>query len=382
VNIKNNKKLIVTQSNKLIEARYALSVGEQKIILLLISTISPEDKELKNYEMKVSDFAQMMGLKGHSIYERLNTSLDKLLSRVLHIPTDKGFLKIGWVSSAEYIKQEGLIFLSFDKKLKPYLLQLKEQFTKYDLFIVTRFQSTYSVRIYMLLKQYQTIGHREFDVIELRHILDIDDHKYPLFKDFRKWVLNKAKKELETKNKKTKRYNSDISFNLETIRTGRKITRLRFIIKKQACENEFSSDFPEIEMLEASERTPALEALAKHNVKGKIARNYINIQGEEEVLLTVALFEEKKAVGKVKTSGAGLLITLLNNRAGEDVEVRLENKIPSIPNITDGTQLQNWAIANNLPAAPAGLDTFQYRQMLYNKVEKMRMAQERDMSGK
>jgi len=381
MNTKNIKR-IVTQSNKLIEARYALSIGEQKIILLLISTISPEDKELKHYEMKVTDFAQMMNLKGNSIYERLNNSLDKLLSRVLHIPTDQGYLKIGWVSSAEYIKQQGIIFLSFDEKLKPYLLELKEQFTKSDLFVVTQFQSTYSVRIYMLLKQYQKIGKREFGLDDFRAMLGIEENKYKKFYDFRKRIINQAKKEFEIKNKESGNYNSDISFNLEVIRTARTITRLRFIIKKQKHGYQEPVELPEVESIEALEATPALEALAKHKVKGKTANNYIRTQGEEEVLRCIALFEEKKATGKVKTSGAGLLITLLNNRAGEDVEVTPENKIPKIPNITDGTQLQNWAIANGLPAAPAGLDTFQYRQMLYNKVERMRVIQEREAAGK
>jgi hypothetical protein len=59
--------------------------------------------------------------------------------------------------------------------------------------------------------------------------------------------------------------------------------------------------------------------------------------------------------------------------------VKRENKLPRIPNISDGTQLQNWAVANGLPAAPAGFDTHQYRQMLHNTVEKMRMVQEREI---
>ena len=313
-------KRVVTQSNKLIEARYALSIGEQKIILLLISTISPEDKELKHYEMKVTDFAQMMNLKGNSVYERLNNSLDKLLSRVLHIPTDQGYLKIGWVSSAEYVKQQGIIFLSFDKKLKPYLLELKEQFTKYDLFVVTQFQSTYSVRIYMLLKQYQKIGKREFALDDFRAILGIEENKYKKFYDFRKRIINQAKKEFEAKNKESGNYNSDISFDFEVIRTARTITRLRFIIKKQQHESQqLVEPLLDVESIETSEATPALKALAEHKVKGKIANNYIKTQGEEAVLRCVALFEEKKAAGKVKTSGAGLLITLLNNKAGQDV---------------------------------------------------------------
>jgi hypothetical protein len=83
---------IATQSNRLTEARYGLTVGEQKVILLLISMISPEDKELRDYEMKVIDFAQIMGLKSHNLYDRLSETLDKLLSRILHIPTDTGYL--------------------------------------------------------------------------------------------------------------------------------------------------------------------------------------------------------------------------------------------------------------------------------------------------
>ncbi len=61
-------------------------------------------------------------------------------------------------------------------------------------------------------------------------------------------------------------------------------------------------------------------------------------------------------------------------------EAKQENKIPKIPNISDGTQLQNWAISHGLPAAPVGLDTYQYRQMLQNTIERMRMAQERGIS--
>ena len=193
-----------------------------------------------------------------------------------------------------------------------------------------------------------------------------------------KFLIHQAKKEFETKNKASGNYNSDISFDLEVIRTARTITRLRFIIKKQKHESQSLIELPEVKSIENPEATtPALKALAKHNVKGKVANTYINQQGEEEVLRCVALFEEKKAAGKVTTSGAGLLITLLNNRAGQDIEIKPENRLPSIPNITDGTQLQNWAIANNLPAAPAGLDTFQYRQMLSNKIEKMRIAQDK-----
>lgn len=312
VSIKRRQNILVTQSNKLTEARYFLTIGEQKVILLLISMISPDDTDFKDYEMKVSEFSQMMGLSGKSIYDRMDDTLDKLLSRVIHIPEKTGFLKIGWVSSARYIEGEGVMQLSFDKKLKPYLLQLKEQFTKYNLFLVAKFQSAYSVRIYMLLKQYESIGYREFEVLELKRILGVEGESYNDFKRFRARVINQAKKEFETKNKQAGGYMSDITFDLETIRTGRKITRLRFNIRKQKYQEQLPFDIPELEPV-----TPAVQALLDHKISEDKARKFQAEQGEEEVLNCIAKYEAKVKAGKVEDTDGGYLLRMLEGRAGK-----------------------------------------------------------------
>ncbi len=306
---------VVTHSNQISEARYFLTLGEQRFVFLLVSMISPDDTELKDYEIKVSDFAKIMGIKGNSIYERLNDTLDTLLSRVLHIPTETGYLKIGWVSSAEYIQGKGTIKISFDKKMKPYLIGLKEKFTSYGLLTITNFKSYYTIKIYMLLKQYKRIGFREIDVIELRYKLGLEDDKYPLFKDFRKWVLNKAKREFETKNKSAGGYNSDITFDLETIRTGRKITRLRFIIKKQSYQEQLPIDLPEPE-----EKIPVILALEKHGIAEAVAKRFLEEQGEADILRCIKLYEENLQAGKVKNTSGGYLIKMLQAKAGQITE--------------------------------------------------------------
>lgn len=315
VNLQKRKNLVVTQSNKLTEARYFLTLGEQKVILLLISMISPEDTDFKSYEIKISDFADVMGLKSHNVYERISEVLDKLLSRVLHIPKDTGYLKIGWISSAEYIEGTGTVQLSFDDKLKPYLLQLKDYFKSYNLFVVTQFKSAYSIRIYMLLKQYEKIGTREFKLEELREILGIQEKEYPRFADFRRRVIDQARKEFEQRNKHTRCYQSDISFDLETIREKRKITKLRFIIKKQSYQEPLPFDLPEKEPLSKS-----IEILVKHGIGESLARKYEVEQGEEEVLRCVQRYEEKLKAGKVENKGGGYLLRMLNDRAGKKTE--------------------------------------------------------------
>lgn len=312
--VEKRKNHIISHSNKLTEARYFLTVGEQKIILLLISMITPNDIDFKDYEIKVSDFAKIMGLSGNSVYERMNETLDRLLSRVIHIPKPTGFLKIGWVSSAEYIEKKGVVHLSFDKKLKPYLIQVKEEFTKYRLFTITKFQSSYTIRIYMLLKQYEKIGFREFEVSELREILGIENTKYILFKEFKRNVLNQAKKEFETKNKETGGYISDITFELETIRTGREITRLRFNIKKQTYQEALPMEIPEVS---TPEQSSTLEALQTYGISEEVSKKCLVDYNEEEILRAIQKFEQQKEQGKVKANASGYLMTMIKNGAGK-----------------------------------------------------------------
>ena len=52
---------IVRKANSLIEATYKLSAIEQKIVLYLVSTISPSDEEFKPYQFKIKNFFEFIG---------------------------------------------------------------------------------------------------------------------------------------------------------------------------------------------------------------------------------------------------------------------------------------------------------------------------------
>jgi plasmid replication initiation protein len=336
-----HSKRIATQSNQLVESRYFLTIGEQKIILLLISMISPDDVDLKEYEMKVLDFAHVMGMTGHSVYERINDTLDRLLSRIIHIPKDTGYLKIGWISSAEYMEGDGTIRISFDTKLKPYLLGLKSQFTKYNLFIITQFKSSYTIRVYMLLKQYKPLGARKFSIVELRSILGINNGQYRLFKEFKRNVIMRAKREFETIDKETGAYKSDITFDLKTFRTGRKITDLKFIIKKQKIKETRRIEEPlaikptkesnpqaEINKSNSIPKTlsPVAQALSRHNISEYKAKTFEQEQGEEAVLNCVKLYEKQVSEGKVENKSGGYLISMLEAKAGIISQAEIETE--------------------------------------------------------
>lgn len=83
-------------------------------------------------------------------------------------------------------------------------------------------QSSYSVRIYELLKQYEKIGKRTFSIDDLKETLAVMD-KYPLYANFKQRIIMKAQEDLEAF--------TDIRFTFEEIKKGRSIHSIVFNIR-------------------------------------------------------------------------------------------------------------------------------------------------------
>lgn len=311
-----DKSPLIVQSNKLVESRYTLSVGEQRLVFAVASMIHPDDVDFYPYEIKIRDLASILNIDLNNAYRDADKITDQLMQRVIVIPEDDGPLKVGWVSSCKYNNKKGSISFRFDPSLKPYLLQLRRDFTQSKLTILAQFQSIYSIRIYQLLKQYRKIGHREFRVDDLKEILGIDKGKYAQFKQFRAWVLNQAKKEFEKKDD-AGFYQCDLSFILETIREGRKITRVKFIIVNQAYQESLpfmdtKSVFPV--RPERSSEKELLEKLEYFGIPPLRAKSYINDLGEEKTQQILDYYNVRLAAGKVDKKGGAFLAYLLREK--------------------------------------------------------------------
>ncbi|MBF0204900.1 MAG: replication initiation protein [Desulfamplus sp.] len=219
----------VIKSNRLIQAKYKLTLNEQRLIFILISLINQDDKEFKTYQIRIQDFIDVFGLKSKkNSYDEVKETTSRLLGNTLKIEEESGTLQINWLSSAKYYNNKGYVELCFDPKLKPYLLQLKEQFTTYRLEYVLHLKSIYAIRLYeLLLKEYnyyrKTKDNFVFELKKLKELLGIDKKEYIKFNHFKSRVLEPAKKELQLK--------SDMYFEYECLKTGRSITQIKFVIK-------------------------------------------------------------------------------------------------------------------------------------------------------
>lgn len=214
---------LVVKDNKLINARYNLTVAEMRLFLSMITQIQMEDEAFKDYRIHISSFVDTLSTSAKNLYKRAEETSKTLMEKVLRIEEEDGPLQVAFVSSAKYYKGKGYVDVSFDPKLKPYLIKLKEKFTAYDIRNVLQLQSAHSIRIYELLKQYEKIGERTISVIELKEVLGVAG-QYARYNDFKRFVLHQAQKELKK--------HCDIAFEFEERKQGRRIEEIRFLIKR------------------------------------------------------------------------------------------------------------------------------------------------------
>lgn len=209
----------IVKSNSFIESRYRLTVLEQKIILKMASIIEFNDADFKEYELIVSDIIKEFGMSKGSGHRDLDNATTSLLEKVLFIKKEKSLLKVNFISSAEHTDDKKIVKLCFDPKLKPYLLQVRKNFTAYTFRAVIGFQSFYTHRLYELLKQYFSLKQRYITVEDLYFYLDFN--KNTRYNDVKRHILY-SKEEMLT--------HSDIIFDFEEVRRGRKVKGVLFKI--------------------------------------------------------------------------------------------------------------------------------------------------------
>lgn len=217
-----DKNYLVTKSNNLITANYDLSLQEQKLILSLASMVQPNDEEFKEYEFKIKDFMKLLEIESKTKYTEIPKITKELMKKVFEIKEGKDIIQLSWLSSARYKTGEGLVILKFDSSLKPYMLQLKEFYTSYKLENILALKSKYSLRLFELLKcnQFKKVWNIKLD--DLKDLIGAKGKSYSVYQNIKNRIILQAQKELNDK--------TDICFDFEEIKTGRKVTSIKFYI--------------------------------------------------------------------------------------------------------------------------------------------------------
>jgi plasmid replication initiation protein len=232
--IKKSKGYLVVKSNDLIQRnRFELSLPEQKTVAYICSMIQPMQTEESGfqleYEFKIREYCKICGIDydNGKNYQDVKATLKKLRDKSMWLTLPDGSeTTVGWLAKATTNKKSGIAHIKLDEDMVPYLFDLKQKFTQYQLYNVLGMKSAFSVRIYELMKSYSFRHTITFELDELKKLLMVEDVKsYNRFPDFRRKVLEKAQLEINEL--------TDINIEFEPIKTGRKVTSIKFIIEEK-----------------------------------------------------------------------------------------------------------------------------------------------------
>ncbi len=230
----------IVKGNPLIEARFELTPTQMKLFIYMLSLLDISKESFVPLTITVKDFQKFTGVEGGSLYSHLQQEVKKMIDKKVYYKDDRIELDSHLISGYVYFKKEGYFVLEFPNLLKPFLLQLKENFTVLDIRNILRLDSSYAMRFYEICKEKERIGTFEFEVDKLKRMFNIE-HKYKNYFDFKMKVVVQAQNELMK--------NSELYFEFTEIKQGKKVVKLRFVVKKNKLEEV---EDPLVEQISAS----------------------------------------------------------------------------------------------------------------------------------
>jgi len=228
--IEKERTSLIVKDNRIIRnVRYSLSAQEQKLIIYAISKVVAEDKELKQISFKISDYLNIVGsTNSGKDYQRIKATIRDLRNKSWWVKDGNKQVLLAFLDTATVNEETREIELTLSKSLKPYLIDLKQNFTKYELINVLCLRSKYSIRLYEIFKSYLWLNRWEVYLDEFREIIDIGD-KYEDFTEFKRNVINPSIKEIN-------RF-TDLTITMQTLKKGRSIDKLIFnIVEKKGTQ--------------------------------------------------------------------------------------------------------------------------------------------------
>lgn len=233
---------IVKKSNDMIaKFRYKLTKPQTNLIHFFIGKIRVDDEAFKTYDLPIAKILTMTEMSPEGAYHKIRTTAQNLMKKVFtfeEILEGKQIQKtFAWFSFIQYVKGSGEIQVRFDPGLKPYLLQLKSNFTTYPLEYVLAMRPN-SLRVYEFLKMASTFKHEKyFDLQEFKGQLQIAEMKgYKQYSDIKRRILLPALKEI------TKYTDLKIVGNIKEKKKGHKVIGFTIFFKEKITKAEIKAE--------------------------------------------------------------------------------------------------------------------------------------------
>lgn len=304
-----SKEIEIRQHNALTNARYEYTEIQLDLLFFLLSKLR-KDQQDRVYELNIKDLSLLTGKRYNAAY--LHKATSDMGSRVFEVQTETRYRQLWMFQRVDYLLGQGIIEIKLTEDILPYLFDLKENFTSYELASALRLTSKYAKRIYQYCSQWKDQGEtKKYDIQDFKQMLGLIDDKGKdkalRMSDFRESVLDVAVKQI---NEHTELY---IGYKLEKrVRTYKNIV---FTVKPQALAETIPFD-----LVATAQPLPGVQQSHYDNAARILDELRITDAKHRQAILTSAAhvaevnrYNHDLKTGKVKASRnpGGLLLVRL-----------------------------------------------------------------------
>ena len=218
------KELIVVQRNSFIRGDFSnLEIRDMKILKLLVSKVNATGDKFNDYYSISKDEVRLFQFNERNIHSYIKTSLRRLSSVFIVVKNDdKEEVEISLVGKIIYDKKNGIYKVPLSPDLKEYLLDIKKEFTKYNLSNLVYLTRKEQLKLYEYLK---SISFEVFviSIENLKVIMEINKKSFESFFNFHK----KLKETISIINEAT-----DINVKIKIVKETNLSKNVQFTIKR------------------------------------------------------------------------------------------------------------------------------------------------------
>lgn len=231
----------------LAEANFRLPYQESKLLLSIIAMMQQNPKN-EVYAFRVAELTSIIGLSQKKVYQEIDEITNTLMSCIAGVFNREEQTFEKWILVDEVSYKSGTLVVRPSAKLRLCIFELTAEFTQLLVANVKPLRSMYAIRLYILIRQYASIGHRELTVAELKQKLEYPD-SYADFGIARRQIIEPALSEIRTK--------TDMNPTAKYRKSGRAIVSVLF---SWSHKNKVKNEQPEF-LLDGAEKDPRIDKL-------------------------------------------------------------------------------------------------------------------------
>lgn len=289
------------------------SLLQRKISNALLYHAYEELLKKEEHKISIRQLCNLIEYSGNN-HGAIKDALRGLLSTVIewNVVNDTTGVE-DWTASsilASVSLQGPLCYFAYSPRMKQ-LLHSPTMFGKINLYIQSRFKSSYGLALYENCIRYRGLPHTKwFDIETFRKLMGVPLGNYTVFRDFKRRVLDKSVEEVNTY--------SDLLVEPELMRERRQVIKVRFILKERAKKTRLGTTIQHEECTSEMDNNVIQlrsKMIMEFGLSPSQAEKVLNDYEQPFILEKITIVETSKNYqsGKVKNLAAYFISALKND---------------------------------------------------------------------